>query len=64
MRLVSSDDVLAEAENLCRRIVDVYARPNLAIEQVGTLLNSGELDPLKPFSSACRAELSRIARIL
>jgi hypothetical protein len=64
IRLVSSDDVLAEAEKLCWRIVDLYATPNIKIEQVGAVLNSGELDPLKPFSSACRAELSRIARIL
>jgi len=64
IRLVSGDDVLAEAENLCRRIVDLYATPNIAVEQVGALLNSSELDPLKPFSSACRAELLRIARIL
>jgi hypothetical protein len=49
---------------LCWRIVDLYATPNIKIEQVGAVLNSGELDPLKPFSSACRAELSRIARIL
>jgi hypothetical protein len=64
IRLVSGDAVLAEAENLCRRIVDLYATPNIAVDQVGALLNSSELDPLKPFSSACRAELLSIAHPL
>ena len=62
IRLVSSEDVLAEAENCGRRIVDLYARPNITVEQVRSTLDSDEFDPLKPFSATCRAELSKIAR--
>ena len=51
IRLVSSEEVLAEAEKCCRRIVDLYARPNIAIEQVGASFDPDELDPLKPFSA-------------
>ena len=62
IRLISSEDVLTEAENCCRRIVDLYARPNITVEQVRASLDSDEIDPLKPFSATCRAELSKIAR--
>jgi hypothetical protein len=64
IRLVSSEEVLAEAEKCCRRIVDLYESPNLTFEQVRASLDSGDFDPLKGFSSACRAELSKIAPTL
>ena len=64
IRLVSSGEVLAEAEKCCRRIVELYARPNLSIEHVGASFDPDELDPLKPFSSVCRAELLQITRSL
>ena len=62
IRLISSEDVLTEAENCCRRIVDLYARPNITVEQVRAALDSDELDPLQPFSATCRAELSKISQ--
>ena len=62
IRLISSEDVLTEAENCCRRIVDHYARPNITVEHVRVALDSDELDPFKPFSAICRAELSKISR--
>ena len=64
IRLVSSEEILAEAEKCCRRIVELYARPNLAIEEVGASFDPDELDPLKSFSSVCRAELLQITRNL
>jgi hypothetical protein len=33
-------------------------------KQLGAPFDAEELDPLKPFSSACRAELSQITRNL
>lgn len=57
IRLVSSEEVLAEAEKCCRRIVELYSKPNLPMEQVGATFDPDELDPLKSFSSVCRAEL-------
>jgi hypothetical protein len=62
IRLISSEGVLTEAENCCRRIVDFYARPNITVEHVRVALDSDELDPLKPFSATCRAELLKISR--
>jgi len=59
IRLVSSDAVLAAAEECCDRIVKVYAEPNRTIEQLFTTLHSGELEVFKHFSDACRVELRR-----
>ena len=42
-------------------IVDLYESPNLTVEQVRASLDSDDFDPLKAFSSACRAELLKIA---
>ena len=61
IRLVSSGKVLAEAEKFLRQIVDLYERPNLTLEQVRATLDSEDFDPLKVFSSTCRAELLKIA---
>jgi hypothetical protein len=60
IRLASSEEVLAEAEKCCRRIIDLYARPNMTVEQLRAALDSEDLDLLRPFSSACRAELLKI----
>ena len=61
IRLVSSGKVLAEAEKCVREIVDLYESPNMTLEQVRVSLDSDDFDPLKVFSSACRAELLTIA---
>ena len=60
IRLVASEEVLTEAESCCQRIVELYARPNMSVEQIGESFDPHELDPIKPFSSVCRAELSKI----
>jgi hypothetical protein len=57
IRLVSGDEVLARAEECCRRIVDLYRRPNLTADQFRAALEAKEFDPLKEFSTACRSEL-------
>ena len=64
IRLVSKGKVLAEAEKCVRQIVDLYESPNLTVEQVRASLDSDDFDPLKAFSSACRAELLTIAPTL
>lgn len=62
IRLVANEEVLSNAESCCQRIVELYARPNISVEQVGKSFDPSELDPLKPFSSVCRAELMKISR--
>ena len=57
IRLCASQPVLAEAENLLRRITEQYFSSNLTLEEVRELTRSEHADPLKSFGEACRAEL-------
>jgi hypothetical protein len=59
VRLVSSDAVLAAAEECCNRIVYLYGRPNMTIEEILATMRSNELEFFKRFSDACRVELRR-----
>ena len=61
IRLMSGENVLGKAEDCCRRIVDLYSRPNMTPEQIRAALEANGLDPLKDFSSACRTELHAIS---
>jgi predicted transcriptional regulator len=57
IRLISDDEVLAEAERCCHYIADLYRQPNLTPEQIRDAFELDGLDPLKDFSSCCRKEL-------
>ena len=57
IRLISSDEVLLEAEECVRQIVELYRRPNMTVDQFHAALDAHENDPLKEFSAACRSEL-------
>jgi hypothetical protein len=57
IRLISGDQVLAKAEESCRRIVELYRRPNLTSDQIHAAYEANELDLLKEFSFVCRTEL-------
>jgi hypothetical protein len=63
IRLVSSEPVLAAAEECCDRIFDLYSKPNMTMEQIRTAFDKrttfDKLDPLKAFSAACRVELHK-----
>jgi hypothetical protein len=60
IRLSASDAVLAEAENVVRRIAEQYFSPNVTLDQIRAVTRSFEADPLKSFGEACRAELKAI----
>jgi hypothetical protein len=62
IRLMAADPVLTAAEACCRQIVDLYAKPNMTVEQIRVALEQDRLDPLRDFSVACRKELLEIAR--
>lgn len=62
IRLVSSSEVLGEAEKCCLKIVDLYAQPNRSVEHFIASFDPDEHDPLKPFSTCCRRELSNVTR--
>jgi hypothetical protein len=57
IRLCASNSVLAEAQNLMRRITEQYFSANLSLEEIRELALSRSADPLQVFGEACRAEL-------
>jgi hypothetical protein len=61
IRLVATDSILAAAEACCGRIVDLYSKPNMTIEQIRVAIEQERLDPLRDFSAVCRTELLDIA---
>jgi hypothetical protein len=62
IRLLAADPVLRSAEACCRQIVDLYARPNMTIDQIRAAFENDEIDPIKKFSSICRTELFEISQ--
>jgi hypothetical protein len=58
---VAADNVLAVAEACVRQITDLYAKPNMTVEQIRLAFERDQLDPIKDFSVACRRELLQIA---
>ena len=60
IRLMSGEEVVRHGEACCRRIVELYGRPNLTTDQIRAAVEAhdlDEIDPLKEFSTACRNEL-------
>jgi hypothetical protein len=65
IRVIASDTVLLEAEQLLKRVTQQYFSANLSAEELYALVNSGsDVDPLKPFGKACRAELKSMGAVL
>jgi len=63
IRLTASPHILAIAEQVVKKAVGTYARPNLTAQEIKILaLNSG--DPLKEFSESCRVEIESIRKQL
>ena len=63
MRLSSSSDVLARAEQVIQRIFSTYSEPNLAPEEFQSRAAERE-DPLREFSRICGAELEAMQKQL
>lgn len=61
IRLVATDPVLASAEACCRQVVELYAKPNMTIDEIRAAFDAGQ-DPIKDFSVVCRNELHEIDR--
>ena len=61
IRLTCGERILAEAETCCRRIVELYLKPNMTVEQIRASFEADEFDPLKAFSTVCREDLLEIA---
>jgi hypothetical protein len=61
IRLLARDPVLAAAEACIRQIIDLYAKPNMTVDQIRLAFERDRLDPIGDFSVACRKELLEIA---
>lgn len=61
MRLTSSAEVIAAADDIIRQIVESYAAPAKSFDDLRRSLSGGEFqDPLLKFSEVCRAELEAL----
>jgi hypothetical protein len=56
MRVLSSPKVVESAEQAAKAIVDAYLAPNLTFPELREMMEKGQLDPLRVFAEACRAE--------
>jgi hypothetical protein len=60
IRLMSGEEVVRQGEACCRRIIELYGRPNLTTDQIRAVAEThdiDDIDPVKEFSTACRNEL-------
>ncbi len=63
IRLVSPDDVVRAAEELVKDIVQRYGETNMTLEDLREAALAAKADPLKRFSTTCRKDLQRLARL-
>lgn len=63
IRLVSPDDVVHDAEETVRNIVQRYGETNVTLEDLREVALAAKTDPLKRFSATCRKDLRRLARL-
>jgi hypothetical protein len=61
IRLVATVPVLAAAEACIHQIIELYAKPNMTVEQIRLAFERDRLDPMKDFSVTARKELLEIA---
>jgi hypothetical protein len=61
IRLMAPDAVLAAAEACIHQIIDLYAKPNMTVEQIRLAFKRDRFDPIREFSVACRKELLEIS---
>jgi hypothetical protein len=61
IRLVATYPVLDAAEACINQIIDLFAKPNLTVEQIRLAFERDRLDPVRDFSAACRKEFVEIA---
>jgi len=64
LRLSSSEVVLHKAEEVIKTLLSTYSQPNMTPEQIQARAVDGHQDPVRMFSSICRAELDSLQREL
>ena len=56
MRVLSSPKVLASAEHIAQKIINMYLEPNKTFLELRDMVNKNAIDILDNFGDACRAE--------
>jgi hypothetical protein len=56
MRILSSANVVEIAERVAVKIVDTYLAPNKSFIELRDMINSGSVNLMREFSTACREE--------
>ena len=57
MRIISSQTVSEEADQVAKEIFENYSMPNKRIDDIGAMVNKRSFDPMRRFSETCRVEL-------
>ena len=57
MRVLSSPEVVENADMVVRIIIETYLAPNKTFNDVTEILDDKAINPLRTFSMACREEL-------
>ena len=62
MRVVSSPEVFAAAEDIVRRLVDTYSKADIKFTdtELKTVVQDGSFDLLRDFSESCRDEFEHL----
>ena len=60
MRILSSANVVQIADGLARKIVDTYLEPNKSFIELRDMINSGSVNLMREFSTACREEFEML----
>lgn len=61
IRLVAADRVLTAAEACTRQLVDLFAKPNMTVQQIRNAFERDRIDPIREFSVVSREEFLEIA---
>lgn len=60
MRMLSSDVVVASADQITKRIMQTYLEPDKNFVELRDMVNNGTIDLLRDFSTACREEFENL----
>ena len=63
MRILSSGKVVEIAERFARKIVDTYLAPTKSFVELRDMINSGSVNLMREFSTACREELETLRTV-
>jgi hypothetical protein len=62
MHMLSSPKVLASAEQIGQKIMNIYLEPNKTFLELREMINKNAIDILADFSEACREEFRSLHR--